>query len=32
LRRLYDYAWFAGFLVAGAAHFALMHREPVVAF
>jgi cytosine/uracil/thiamine/allantoin permease len=23
---LYDYAWFAGFLVAGAMHFALMRR------
>ncbi len=29
LRWLYDYAWFVGFLVAGAAHFALMQREPV---
>jgi NCS1 family nucleobase:cation symporter-1 len=24
VRWLYDYAWFAGFLVAGALHFALM--------
>jgi NCS1 family nucleobase:cation symporter-1 len=31
LRWLYDYAWFVGFLVAGAVHFALMHREPVTA-
>ena len=28
LRWLYDYAWFDGFLVAGAAHFALMQRVP----
>jgi NCS1 family nucleobase:cation symporter-1 len=27
LRWLYDYAWFAGFLVAGALHFALMRRR-----
>ena len=26
LRWLYDYAWFAGFLVAGALHFALMRQ------
>jgi len=32
LRWLYDYAWFVGFLVAGAAHFALMQRDPVAAF
>jgi len=31
LRWLYDYAWFVGFLVAGAAHFALMQREPAPA-
>jgi nucleobase:cation symporter-1, NCS1 family len=31
LRWLYDYAWFVGFLVAGAAHFALMQREPATA-
>lgn len=31
LRWLYDYAWFVGFLVAGAAHFALMQRAPVAA-
>jgi NCS1 family nucleobase:cation symporter-1 len=28
LRWLYDYAWFVGFLVAGAAYVALMQREP----
>jgi nucleobase:cation symporter-1, NCS1 family len=32
LRWLYDYAWFVGFLVAGAVHFALMQREPATAF
>jgi len=32
LRWLYDYAWFVGFLVAGATHFALMQREPAAAF
>jgi NCS1 family nucleobase:cation symporter-1 len=31
LRWLYDYAWFVGFLVAGAMHFALMQREPAAA-
>ena len=31
VRWLYDYAWFVGFLVAGAVHFALMQREPVAA-
>jgi NCS1 family nucleobase:cation symporter-1 len=30
LRWLYDYAWFAGFFVAGALHFALMRRPPIV--
>jgi NCS1 family nucleobase:cation symporter-1 len=30
-RWLYDYAWFVGFLVAGAVHFVLMHREPAAA-
>ncbi|MBI3694215.1 MAG: hypothetical protein HY238_05170 [Acidobacteria bacterium] len=32
VRWLYDYAWFVGFLVAGAAHYALMQlaaREPL---
>jgi nucleobase:cation symporter-1, NCS1 family len=29
LRWLYDYAWFAGFFVAGALHFALMRRHPI---
>ncbi|HYM10846.1 MAG TPA: NCS1 family nucleobase:cation symporter-1 [Bryobacterales bacterium] len=29
LRWLYDYAWFVGFLVAGAAHLALMQRAPL---
>jgi len=28
LRWLYDYAWFVGFLVAGSAYVALMHRAP----
>jgi nucleobase:cation symporter-1, NCS1 family len=28
LRPLYDYAWFVGFAVAGAAHFALSPRRP----
>jgi NCS1 family nucleobase:cation symporter-1 len=28
LRWLYDYAWFVGFLVAGAVHFALVQRAP----
>jgi NCS1 family nucleobase:cation symporter-1 len=28
---LYDYAWFVGFLVAGAAYYVLMQRAPVVA-
>jgi nucleobase:cation symporter-1, NCS1 family len=32
LRWLYDYAWFVGFLVSGAVHFALMQREPATAF
>ncbi len=31
LRWLYDYAWFVGFLVAGAVHYALMQRQPAVA-
>jgi nucleobase:cation symporter-1, NCS1 family len=31
LRWLYDYAWFVGFLAAGAVHFALTQREPVAA-
>jgi NCS1 family nucleobase:cation symporter-1 len=31
LRWLYDYAWFVGFLVAGAAHFALMQRVAAAA-
>ena len=31
LRWLYDYAWFVGFVVAGAIYLALMHREPVTA-
>jgi NCS1 family nucleobase:cation symporter-1 len=31
LRWLYDYAWFVGFLVAGAFHYLLMQREPVTA-
>jgi nucleobase:cation symporter-1, NCS1 family len=31
LRWLYDYAWFVGFLVAGAVHFALMQRAAVAA-
>jgi cytosine/uracil/thiamine/allantoin permease len=26
LKPLYDYAWFVGFFVAGAAHFALARR------
>jgi len=28
MRWLYDYAWFVGFLVAGAAYLALMQRAP----
>jgi NCS1 family nucleobase:cation symporter-1 len=28
VRWLYDYAWFVGFLVAGAAYVALMQRAP----
>ncbi len=31
LRWLYDYAWFVGFLVAGAVHLALMQRAPAAA-
>jgi NCS1 family nucleobase:cation symporter-1 len=31
VRWLYDYAWFVGFLVAGAAYIALMHRAPSAA-
>jgi NCS1 family nucleobase:cation symporter-1 len=31
LRWLYDYAWFVGFLVAGAVHLALMQRAAVAA-
>jgi NCS1 family nucleobase:cation symporter-1 len=31
MRWLYDYAWFVGFLVAGAVHFILMQREPAAA-
>jgi NCS1 family nucleobase:cation symporter-1 len=27
LRWLYDYAWFVGFFVSGAAYFLLMQRE-----
>src|ERR671927_822693 len=31
LKPLYDYAWFVGFFVAGAAHLALAPRAPVIA-
>jgi NCS1 family nucleobase:cation symporter-1 len=31
VRWLYDYAWFVGFLVAGAAYIILMQRAPSAA-